>query len=199
MLFRLLYIAVFIVASVLAYKSWVMHSTISMVQSAPLGNYIGPEDAKLIVVEFIDYRCSYCREAHPEMERFLANHDDIKVVFRHLPNLGKGSLHDAQLALAAGMQGKFKEVHDDLITRETSVDDNYIMKTAMDLELDYDKLMIDLKGPEIGGFLLDNIDAIERLSINATPSFLFGDILFVPSAGSPTAEDFEKLAQEAMK
>lgn len=195
----MLYISVFIVVSVLGYKVWALNSAMTILREAPLGNAVGPEDAKLIIVEFLDYRCSFCREVHPEMEAFLNKNTDIRVVFRHVPVLGKGSLPDIQLALAAGIQGKFMEAHNRLMVRDIPVDDDYIFVTAMDLDLDYDKLLVDMRGPEVGNFLLDNVDGMKLLNINSTPTFLIGDMVYMPSDHMPTAEDFEKLTEEALQ
>jgi protein-disulfide isomerase len=198
MILRLLYIAVFVVASVLVYKTWTMNSVISSMQEAPFGNSIGPDNAKLTIVEFLDYRCSFCRAVHPTLKEFLDKHNDVRIVFRHWPILGKGSEYDARLALAAGKQGKFIEVHEMLIKRDKAADDSYIMEIAIELDLDYDQLMEDFKGKEIGMFFWENDDAMKFLGSRATPTFLFNDVLFIPDKGLPSVEQLEKLKEEVL-
>lgn len=199
MVLRLLYAAVFIVAAVFAYKSWAAHSAFSTLAEAPLGNSIGPKDADVTMIEIVDYRCSFCRQAHLVVEDLQKRNPNIRVVYRHFLVFGETSLHEAQLALAVGMQGHFEEIHNELMAREKPITDEYIEQTAIDLALDYNKLMQDLKGPEIGYFLLDNIDAIKTVGIGGTPTFIVGRTIYAPPKGVPTVEELEAFIAEAKK
>lgn len=197
MVLRLFIIAVILVSSIIGYKAWATHRAFTVLHEAPLGNAIGPEDADITLIEIIDYRCSYCRTVHPVVKEFHEKNPDIRIVFRHLPVFGEASLHASQLALAAGMQGRFGEVHNRLMDRSRLVTEDYIEQTAQELELNMEKFKQDLKGPEIGNFLLDTVDATERLGINGTPTFIIGNRILNLTDGLPTVETFENLVRDA--
>lgn len=78
----------------------------------PFGSaWAGAEDGDVVLVEFFDYACGFCRQSNPDVERLLAEDDNLKVVWRELPVLGPDSIAAAQASLAAAKQGKFRTFH----------------------------------------------------------------------------------------
>src|SRR5258708_12944484 len=81
----------------------------------------GPDDAPVTLVEYGDFECPYCGMAHPivkKVQRELGN--QLRFVFRHFP-LAEAHPHAriaAQAAEAAGAQGKFWEMHDNLFEHQ---------------------------------------------------------------------------------
>ena len=63
------------------------------------GAWIGNPDADVVVVEFFDYACGYCRRMVGDVERLVADDPKVKVVFREFPILGPGSVEAARTAL----------------------------------------------------------------------------------------------------
>ena len=61
---------------------------------------------------------------------------------------------------------------------DREIDDDYRKQISQEYNLDYDKLMKDLKGKAIGLFLLENLDAAKRLRVRSTPTFVFGDLVY---------------------
>ena len=68
------------------------------------------------VVEFFDFRCGYCKRSLDAV-RAAAAQPGVRVELRDYPILGPES-ERARLALAAGMQGRYKEAHFTLMERE---------------------------------------------------------------------------------
>lgn len=66
----------------------------------------------VVLVEFHDYACTYCRASNPHIERLLKEDRGLRVVFRDLPILGPNSVAAARLALAASKAGRFQQFHD---------------------------------------------------------------------------------------
>lgn len=196
MILRLLIVGILLVSAIAGYKYWLTEKSFSVLHEAPFDNAVGPEDAEITLVEIVDYRCSFCREVHPILKEFHEKNPDVRIVFRHLIIFGEPSLHAAQVALAAGIQGHFEKAHNDLMTRDEPVTDDYIDQIATDLGLDVEKFKKDLKSPPLGNFFLDNIDATENLDINGTPTFIIGKRIFKMEGGMPTVETFEKLVAE---
>jgi protein-disulfide isomerase len=78
----------------------------------PFGSaWAGAEDADVVLVEFFDYACGFCRRANPDVERLLKEDGRLKVVWRELPVLGPASEAAAVASLAAAEQGRFRQFH----------------------------------------------------------------------------------------
>lgn len=178
MILRLLYAAAVIIIAVYSYKLWTFSSAFSTLATAPLGNSIGAEDADITLIEIVDYRCNHCRSAHTVIQELQKNRPDVRVVFRHMPIFGRPSLHDAQFALAAGMQGHFEEIHNRLMQRDEPASEEYIETTILELGLDYDKFMHDLKGPDIGDYFMETMNATDTLKIRQTPTFIVNKTIY---------------------
>ena len=78
------------------------------------GAWAGARDGDVVLVEFFDYACGFCRASNPDIAKLLSEDKNLKVVWRELPVLGEGSLAAATVSLAAAKQGRFKTFHDTL-------------------------------------------------------------------------------------
>jgi protein-disulfide isomerase len=78
------------------------------------GAWAGAEKGDVVLVEFFDYACGFCRRSNPDIARLLKEDGNLKVVWRELPVLGPDSEAASQVSLAAAQQGKFKAFHDKL-------------------------------------------------------------------------------------
>jgi protein-disulfide isomerase len=74
----------------------------------------GSANPDVVLVEFFDYACGYCRASLPHIERLLREDKGLRVVFRELPILGPESVAAARLSLAASKAGRFNQFHDTL-------------------------------------------------------------------------------------
>ena len=169
---KLLTIAIFVVICAIGYKSWNIHEAKNDIFSeTQFGEFEGPADAPIQLVEFLDYRCSACRTKHEDIKKLLENNKDLKVIYRHYPVFGPQAADEAAIALAAGMQGKFLEVHNRLISRETPLTPDEMKLMIHELNLDRGKFMKDFRGRETGIQLIKNMDNAQMLGINSTPTF----------------------------
>ena len=81
----------------------------------PFGSaWAGAENGDVVLVEFFDYACPYCRASNADVARLLSEDKKLKVVWRELPVLGDASVVAAQVSLAAAKQGRFKAFHDSM-------------------------------------------------------------------------------------
>ena len=81
----------------------------------PFGSaWAGAKDGDVVLVEFFDYACGFCRKSNADVERLLEEDDKLKVVWREWPVLGEDSLAAAEASLAAAQQGRFRAYHDRL-------------------------------------------------------------------------------------
>lgn len=75
------------------------------------GAWAGAENGDVVLVEFFDYACGFCRQTNADIDRLLAEDKNLKVVWRELPVLGNDSVIAAQTSLAAAEQGKFRSFY----------------------------------------------------------------------------------------
>ncbi len=75
------------------------------------GAWEGAADGDVVVVEFFDYACGYCRAVTPTIAKLIAEDKKLKVVYREMPVLGQPSYDAAKASLAAAQQGKYMTFH----------------------------------------------------------------------------------------
>ncbi len=81
----------------------------------PFGSsWKGAVKPEVILVEFYDYACPYCKASNPHVDQLLRENPKLRVVYRELPILGPDSVVAARLSLAASKVGRFQQFHDAL-------------------------------------------------------------------------------------
>ena len=81
----------------------------------PFGtSWKGASKPDVVLVEFFDYACPYCKASNPAIDRLVAEDKGLRVVYRELPILGPDSVTAARLSLAASKAGRFGQFHDAL-------------------------------------------------------------------------------------
>lgn len=193
----LLYAAIIVVGCFAGYRAWATNRAMASLYDVSFNQFQGPADADKVIVEFLDYRCSYCRMVHDVLMDVLARNPDVKIIYRHYPIFGRPSLIEAEVALAAGMQGKYIEAHNNLIKRDDPITDREIVDLGYRLGLDVDKFRNDMKDAEMGALLLSTLDIVEALNIRSAPTFIIGDTVYTLGNGMPTVETFERWLEEA--
>jgi len=99
----------------------------------------GPETAPVTLLEYGNFECIHCGRAYPvikQVRKLLG--DNLRFVFRHFPTVQTHphSLRAAEAAEAAGAQGKFWQMHDELFTHQTALEDRDLSRYARRLDLD---------------------------------------------------------------
>jgi protein-disulfide isomerase len=78
----------------------------------PYGNaWEGNRDGDVVMVQFFDYACGYCKAALGDIDRLVKEDPKLKVVYREFPVLGPDSEAAAHLGLAAAMTPRYAEAH----------------------------------------------------------------------------------------
>ena len=144
-------------------------------------DYIMNPAGAVPVVEFFDYNCGYCKRMLPTIRQLQAENDDLRFIFKEFPILSDESIQAARVAIAAKKQGKYMELHNELMAYRGRVDGRVAMKVAEDMGLDMDKLKQDLHSPEVGAEIDANRRLAEALGIRGTPTLLIGESL-IPGA-----------------
>lgn len=138
----------------------------------------GDPEGDITVVEFLDYRCGFCRRAHPHIRELLQDDPKIRYVIKEFPILGPDSVVAAKAALAALEQddgAHYFEFNDMLMTQGGPMNKAVILRLAKRAGLDTDELERRMEAPEIQE-RIDRTHALaEQLGITGTPSFIVGE------------------------
>ena len=76
------------------------------------GAWAGAERPDVVLVEFFDYACGYCRASNPHVDRLLREDPRLRVVWREWPVLGRESEQAAVASLAAARAGRYRAFYD---------------------------------------------------------------------------------------
>ena len=145
---------------------------------------IGPDDAPVTLVEFFDYRCGYCKRSMDWTMDLPEEYDGkVRVVFKEFPILSAESEKASLAALAAGEQGKYAEMHRELMMMDNSTgfDPEDIDAAAERAGVDVDKMRADMQSVRLQKVVADNKSLARKLGVDGTPAFFVGDQM-VPGA-----------------
>ncbi|MEI4233510.1 DsbA family protein [Roseovarius sp. D22-M7] len=146
----------------------------------------GNPEGDVTLVEFMDYRCGYCRRAAAEVKGLLEEDGDIRFVVKEFPILGEDSLRASRFAIAtlqvAG-DDAYKAVHDALMNYSGSMNEAGFTRLADSLGLDANAILAEMDSDSVSDVIAANHALARRLEISGTPSFVIGDQMvrgFVP-------------------
>ena len=147
----------------------------------PNSPVLGNPEGDVVLVEFFDYRCPYCRKVAEDILDVVEEDGHIRLVMKEYPILGPESVFAAKAALAAAKQGQYKEFHLKLMTIGGGVTEESTLATARQLGLDMEQLQADMDSPEVIQAIRDVHELAGALTIRGTPAFVIHDQV-VPGA-----------------
>lgn len=144
-------------------------------------SYVGGNlEGDITVVEFVDYRCGFCRRAHPEVAELVESDGNIRIITKEYPILGEQSLMASQFAVAtkivAGDEA-YKQVSDALMALRSDVSEASLTSLAEAFDLDKGAIFAEMEGAAVQEILATNRSLGDRMQISGTPTFVFGDRL----------------------
>ncbi|MBK1636461.1 DsbA family protein [Rhodovulum adriaticum] len=149
----------------------------------------GNPEGDVTLVEFVDYRCSYCRKAHEDVAQLVESDGNIRFIVKEFPILGEQSVISSQFAVAtlqvAGPEA-YKQVHDALITFRGTVTPENLQRLAESFDLDADAILAQMDAPEVKQVITENRALAQRMQISGTPTFVLEDQMlrgYVPLEG----------------
>lgn len=140
---------------------------------------LGPDNAKVTIIEFFDYNCGYCKNSTKWLQDMMEKHPkDVRVVFKELPLLDsrtKTSRNAAKAALAAGKQGKYADMHFALMEARGLTWER-VKTLADEAGVDTRKLEADMEDAALDKHINDNMAIAEQIPLfGGTPFFIIGD------------------------
>ncbi|SRR5258708_5686143 len=142
---------------------------------------VGPRDhikgnpkAPLTLLEYGDFECPYCGQAYPVIKRIEEEmEDNMRFVFRHFPltQVHPHAFQAACAAEAAGLQGKFWEMHDELFEHQYALEDEDLTEYAQAVGLNAAKFLKDLISLPVSKKVREDFLSGVRSGVNGTPTF----------------------------
>jgi protein-disulfide isomerase len=160
---------------------------------SPVG---GNPNGDVVIVEFNDYQCPYCKRAYQAVKSVVGADGKVKIIYKDLPILGEASKIAAQAALAAAKQGKHQPLHNALMEFTGKLDRDKILEIAVGVGVDRAQLEKDMEDPKIKAIIDRNLALASALGVRGTPAFVIGK-QFVP--GAVDAAALKQLIAEARK
>jgi protein-disulfide isomerase len=150
-------------------------------QSGNIADHVfGKKDSKVLFVEYGDYQCPGCGNAYPTIKTVVTKYQgQIAYVFRNFPltSLHPNAKAAAAAAEAAGLQGKYWDMHDKLYENQSSWENlsatdrtDYFANFAKDLGLNVDQFKTDMASMSVTEKINFDLALGKKIGVNATPS-----------------------------
>jgi len=158
----------------------------------------GAPDAAVTVVEFSDFECPFCKQAHGTVAKVMERYaGKIKLAYRDLPleNIHPQARRAAEAARCARDGGKFWEYHDLLFVQSPKLAPDDLKRYAREVGLDGDKFDACLASGAHREPVQKDIDEATRLGINGTPAFFINGRLLT---GAQPVEAFARIIDDEL-
>ena len=142
-------------------------------------SYVGGNpEGDFTIVEFMDYRCSYCKKAFPEVEKLIKGDGNIRFIVKEMPILGEQSMLGARFAIAtkivAGDEA-YKSMHDALMSFNGDITPTSLKRLAESFSLDPAAITEKMDSAEVTEAIEKTRALADALQLSGTPTFVMED------------------------
>ncbi|MDX5350572.1 MAG: DsbA family protein [Paracoccaceae bacterium] len=140
----------------------------------------GNPEGDVVLVEFMDYRCGYCRKAYSEVEELVKSDGNIRFVVKEFPILGEASLLSSQFAIAVRQlhgDAAYKTAHDALIALRGEPTPESLARLAGDMGLEAQPILDRMTAPEVMAVIQANHELADKMEISGTPTFVLKSMM----------------------
>ena len=159
---------------------------------------LGPDDAEIVIVEFSDFQCPFCRKFHDETYQSLldAYPGQIRFVYRNLPltSIHPNAMPSAIASLCANDQDAYWDYHEKLFSSETLDEATYI-QYATDLDLNVDTFTACLSDGSHDAFIQEDMQFALDLGVQSTPTFFVNGLAIV---GAQPLTNFQQIIDKEL-
>lgn len=160
------------------------------------GAWAGAEDGDVVLVEFFDYNCSFCRRSYPDVARLLEEDDDLKVVYREFPVLGPASREASMASLSAARQGKHGAFYSRMFDDGRRVDRQKIVDIVRRAGLSERRTAAEMDSAASANEIQTNLQLGRALGLSGTPSYVIGGRILSGAVGYDTLKRAIEEARE---
>jgi protein-disulfide isomerase len=140
----------------------------------------GNPDGDIVLVEFLDYRCGYCKRAHSEVLQLLESDGNIKWIVKELPILGDASVLASRFAVAVKQvsgDDSYAAVGDALMSFQGDITMPALRRLGNTFGLDMDTVEARMNSDEVTAEIATTRQLAGVLGISGTPTFVMQDEL----------------------
>lgn len=146
------------------------------------GAWEGAADADVVLVEFFDYACGYCRASLADIARLVSEDKKLKIVYREMPILSPLSGDAARVSMLAARKGSYMAYHKALyaagrISRDT------ILAAAQSAGIDRKSAEAAIASKAEDGEIENNLTLAQKLQASGTPTFVVGGQVLAGAVG----------------
>jgi len=152
--------------------------------NAPSSPVLGNPAGDVVIVEFFDYTCPYCKAVEPRLEALLKSDRKVKLVLKEFPILTPQSLIATRAALAATHQGKYHQFHQAMMNFRGQLLESDIFDMARASSLDVARLRRDMTAPDVSDEIIANFNLARGIRVFQTPAFIVGGRLMKSESAS---------------
>jgi len=148
----------------------------------------GNPDGDVTLVEFLDYRCAYCRKAHDEVAELVKSDGNIRLVVKEFPILGRQSLLSSKLAIATLIKAgpdAYLALSDFLMTYKGNLNKNTMSVILKNNGQQPSAILAFMNDDQVSQRIAKTNRLAMQLQISGTPTFVLGGGLirgYVPLA-----------------
>ncbi len=139
----------------------------------------GNPDGDVTIVEFLDYRCSFCKRAFPSVQELIVNDGNIRFIVKEFPILGNASVLGSRYAIATKRiegDAAYRAVHDAMMILRGDLNDAALTRISDQNGLDHSAIVAEMDADYITEIIASNRALGQRLDIQGTPSFIMGNM-----------------------
>ncbi len=154
------------------------YSIMNIVQSKR-NPFLGNKDAKVVIVEYADFQCRFCKQFFPIIRRLTVEYKDkIRFEFRDFPILGDNSVFLAESGKCVNEQGKFFEFHDKIYTSKNKVTKENLFYILNSIGVNIEKFNDCMQNRRYKKLVEDDLESGFRAGVKGTPTiFINGNKL----------------------
>jgi protein-disulfide isomerase len=162
------------------------------VEVEAIGASRGDAKAPVVIVEFSDFQCPFCKRAEPTLKRVLDEYaGKVRLVYREYPLSGHAEAPKAsEAALCAGDQGKYWDMHAKLFEHQTELAVDKLKEYARAISLDGEKFDKCLDNGEKAKEVAMHLEAGQKVGVSGTPAFFVNGR---PLSGAVPFERFKEV------
>ncbi len=167
---------------------------------------LGNPNAKISIVEFGDYQCTFCYKFHKDTMKMIVEQyvvdGEVNFVYKDFPLNGLSSVMASEASYCAQEQGKFWQYHDMIYENWEGENTGWITRVALEkfaenIGLGMNEFNSCMNDSKYQQKVLNNEEFARKINIDATPSFIiFDDVTAYRIIGAQPFEKFEQVLKE---
>ena len=138
----------------------------------------GNPDGDITLVEFMDYRCGFCKRAYGEVEKLLESDGNIRFIVKEIPILGEQSLLASRFVIAAKQlegDAAYKALHDALMEFNGDITLPALRRLSTTYGLDAEAIEAHMNDEAVTQEIAATRALAQQLRITGTPTFVMHD------------------------